>query len=384
MANKRDYYEILGVERSASADEIKRAYRQSAMKYHPDRNKEADAEVRFKEAAEAYEILSDQEKRSRYDRYGHAGLNGAAGMHDFSHMPIDDIFSIFGDIFGDAFSGGRGGRGRTPRGVDIETVVEVNLEEISTGVEKTLRFGRADFCEHCEGAGAEPGTRLSSCRTCGGYGQVERQATVGFFVTRSVVECPTCHGRGQIIERPCKSCGGAGRAPKECVVSVKIPAGIHSGQRIRVRGEGEPGPPGSPRGDLYCVVQARQHPLLERDGDNLICRIPISFTQAALGAQLEAPTLNGKTPLKVAPGTQHGDIFRMPGKGLPNLRTGRRGEQIVQVVIEVPKKLTRPQQELLRKFAATENRDVMPESKGFFERMKEYLRGEDSRNDETE
>jgi molecular chaperone DnaJ len=375
VATKRDYYEVLGLSRNAGPDDIKKAYRQAALKFHPDRNKAPDAERHFKEAAEAYEVLSDPERRQRYDQYGHAGLDGAR-MHDFSGMGIDDIFSVFGDLFGDMFGGGGRGRGRAERGVDIQTVIEVELKEVATGVEKTLRFERADFCDRCAGQGGEPGTQRRACRTCGGYGQVERQTSLGFFVTRSVTECPTCHGRGDLAEKPCKACNGAGQALKERVLNVKIPAGIHDGQSVRVRGEGEPGPNRAARGDLHCLVRVKPHEFLQRDGDHLVCRLPISFTQAALGSQVEVPTLTGTSPLRIPPGTQHGAIFQLSGKGLPNLRNGRVGDEIVQALVEIPKKLTKPQEELLRKFAATEDKTVLPESRGFFDRVKEYLTGE--------
>ena len=378
VADKRDYYEVLGVAREAAPDEIKRAYRQAALKYHPDRNQDPGAEERFKEAAEAYEALSDPEKRQRYDRYGHAGLSGA-GMHDFSGMGIDDIFSVFGDLFGDVFSGGRG-RGRSARGVDIQALIEIDLKEVATGVEKTLSFERADYCDRCGGQGAEPGTQRRTCRTCGGYGQVERQTSMGFFVTRSVTDCPTCKGRGDTADKPCRDCDGTGRAMKERVLSVKVPPGIHDGQSIRVRGEGEPGPNGAARGDLRCLVRVRPAEFFQRDGDHLICQLPIGFTQAALGAQIDVPTLTGSTPLRIPPGTQHGVLFRLSGKGLPNLQSNRTGDEIVQVLVEIPKKLSREQEELLRQFAATEDKSVLPETKGFFERVKEYLTGE---TDET-
>lgn len=370
MSTKRDYYEVLGVSRSATPEEIKHAYRQAALKYHPDRNKEPGAEERFKEAAEAYEVLSDPEKRQRYDRYGHAGLQGV-GLHDFAGMGVDDIFSIFSDLFGGAFGGFP--RSAPDRGIDIQTVLEIDLEDVLTGVEKTLRFRRTDFCQRCNGDGCEPGTRRRNCATCGGYGQVERQTSMGFFVTRTVVDCPHCHGRGSFAEAPCRECGGSGRGTYEVECKVKIPAGVHDGQTVRVRGEGEPGHSGRQRGDLRCVIRVRPHPFLQRDGDDLICVLPISFTQAALGAQIEVPTLTGLTPLRIPPGTQNGTVFRLAGKGLPNLRSGRRGNQIVQVTIEIPKKLSREQQDLLRKFAATEDREVLPESRGFFERVREYL-----------
>lgn len=375
MTTKRDYYEVLGVERNATPDEIKKAYRQAALKYHPDRNREPGAEEHFKEAAEAYEALSDPEKRSRYDRFGHQGLSGA-GMHDFGGMGVEDIFSIFGDLFGDAFGGGRGRR--VDRGTDIQTVVDIQLRDVLTGVEKTLRFHREDLCEHCNGSGAEPGSNRRTCSTCGGYGQVERQTSMGFFVSRSVVECPHCHGRGHMLDRPCHTCRGSGRDRVERTINVKIPPGVHEGQSVRVRGEGEPNRNGTARGDLRCVVRLKKHPFLQRDGDHLICILPISFTQAALGAQVDVPTLTDTVPLKIPPGTQHGAVFQLAGKGLPNLRSGRRGEQVVQAVVEIPKKLSREQQDLLRKFAETEDNRVLPDSKGFFERVKEYLTGENA------
>ncbi len=380
MSQKRDYYEVLGVAREAGADDIKRAYRKMAVQYHPDRNKDPDAEGRFKEAAEAYEVLSDPEKRARYDRYGHQGLHGV-GIHDFQGMGVEDIFSVFGDLFGDAF-GGRG-RGRADRGIDIQTVIDIDLREVATGVEKTLRFERMDLCDGCEGRGAEPGSPVTTCGTCGGYGQVERQANMGFIVTRSVVECPQCHGRGNVISKPCGTCSGSGRARRESVLQVKVPPGIHDGQRIRLRGEGEPSRTGTARGDLHCVVQIREHEFFVRDGDNLVCRMPISFTQAALGAQIEVPTLNGRSTLRIPAATQHGAIFQLSGQGLPNLRTGRAGDEIVQVLIEIPASLTAEQEDLLRKFAATEDNEVLPESKGFFERVKEYFTGHPD-DDETE
>jgi molecular chaperone DnaJ len=382
VAQKRDYYEVLGVSRSATPEEIKHAYRQAALKYHPDRNRESGAEERFKEAAEAYEVLSDAEKRQRYDRFGHAGLTGV-GIHDFSGMAADDIFSIFGDLFGDLFGGGfRGGRTHLDRGIDIQAVVEIELKDVLTGVKKSLRFEREDFCPVCSGDGCEPGTQRRNCPTCGGYGQVERQTSMGFFVTRTVVECPQCHGRGWHAEHPCRECQGSGRGRRTCEIDVKIPSGIHDGQSIRVAGAGEPSYSGRQRGDLRCVVRVREHKFFHRDGDHLICMLPISFTQAALGTQVDVPTLTGVTPLRIPPGTQHGAVFELPGKGLPNLRNGRRGRQVVQVLVEIPKRLSRAQAELLRKFAATEDKSVLPESRGFFEQVKEYLRGEPEKKDD--
>lgn len=373
MPSNSDYYQVLGVAREAGADEIKRAYRQAALKYHPDRNKSAGAEDRFKEASEAYEVLSDPQKRQRYDRFGHAGLNGA-GLHDFSNMGVDDIFSIFGDLFGEALGGGA--QRRSARGVDIQAVIDVSLREVATGVEKTLKFERRDFCDRCSGHGNEPGTRRNACQTCGGYGQVERQSGMGFFVSRVITECPACHGRGSLIDKPCRACRGSGRAAKERVLNVKIPAGIQDGQSIRVRGEGEPCENGSTRGDLRCYIRVQPHPFLERQDNHLICKLPVSFTQAALGAQLEVPTLTGTAPLRLKPGTQHGAIYTLRGKGVPDLRTGRVGDEVVQVLIEIPKELNHEQRDLLRKFAETEDTTVQPESRNFFDKVAEYFTGD--------
>jgi molecular chaperone DnaJ len=376
VAQKRDYYEVLGVQRSASAGEIKSAFRKLALKYHPDRNKDPHAVELFKEASEAYEVLSDDQRRAQYDRFGHAGVSGA-GVHDFSSMGVDDIFSIFNDLFGDAFGGGRarGTRARAERGVDIQTVVDLELAEVATGVTKTLRFQRNDLCDTCNGSGAEPGSERQTCRTCGGYGQVERQQAMGFMVTRTVVECPNCRGKGWTVDKACRACNGGGRVPKERTIELKVPPGIHEGQAVRVRGEGEPSESGRVRGDLHCVIRIKPHPFFERDGDNLICRLPISFTQAALGATVDVPTLTGQTELKIPPGTQYGTIFELKEKGLPNVRTGRVGTEIVQVLIEIPKKLSKEQADLLRKFADKEDRSVSPETRGFFDRVRDYFAG---------
>ncbi len=366
MAPKRDYYEVLNVARNAGADEIKRAYRRLALKYHPDNypGEKSEAEARFKELAEAYEVLSDAGKRGLYDRYGHDGLRGA-GVHDFSSMGFGDIFSMFEDIFG--FTSGRG---RSGRGYDLETQVELTLEEVASGAERTLEFERMDFCEECSGGGARPGSSPQRCGTCGGYGQVETSGG-GFF--RMVRTCPACGGRGQVITDPCPSCRGSGRRKKKRMLTVRIPAGVQEGQIVRMRGEGEPGERGGPRGDLRCYVRIRQHPFLLRDGSNLVCRVPISFTQAALGAAIEVPTLAGKEQVTVPPGTQHGDVLRIRRAGLPDVRNGRKGDQIVQFFIEVPRKLTGRQEQLLRELAETEDIEVLPHKKTFFEKLKEYF-----------
>lgn len=373
VMEKRDYYEVLEVTREASPDEIKRAFRKAAMKYHPDRNgTDPEADAKFKEASEAYEVLSDSERRGRYDRHGHAGLNGVAG-HDFSRMNPNDIFSIFGDIFGDLFGGGGGGRGS--RGIDLQTEIAVSLEEVAQPNERQIEFTRNDFCDTCAGKGAEPGSKVIACDTCGGYGQVERTAGGGFFSTRVVTACPACHGRGKTITKHCKSCKGSGRVPKRRVVTVKIPAGIHDGQAVRLRGEGEPGDDGTSRGDLHCYVHVKPHPFLQRHGNDLLCELPIGITQATLGAQIEVPTLKGKHEIVVPPGTQHGELFRLNRMGLPDIRNGRPGEQVVRVLVEIPRKLNSRQQELLREFAKTEDARVLPESRGFFDKLKNFFEG---------
>ena len=371
---KRDYYQVLGVEKTATPDEIKRAYRRMAIKYHPDKNPgNKEAEAKFKECAEAYEVLSDAEKRKQYDQYGHEGLRGT-GMHDFSRMNVEDIFSMFGfdDFFGSVFGGGgrrAGRRGGPVRGYDLETGVELTLDEVAHGAEKTIEFTRQDRCPECNGSGAAPGTQPVRCPVCGGTGQVAKGG--GFF--QMVSTCPQCQGTGQVVTNPCPKCQGSGRVPKRRTVTIKIPAGVHEGQGIRVAGEGEPGRDGGPNGDLYCYVRIRPHEFLERDGNNLVAVVPISFTQAALGATIDVPSLNGTRQLKVPPGTQYGSLFRIRGQGLPDVRTGRTGDQIVQVAIETPANLNERQEQLLREFAQTENKNVSPRSQNFFERLKRHF-----------
>lgn len=372
VAQKQDYYDVLGVSRDASPEEIKRAYRKAAMKYHPDRGSDVpDAEGRFKECAEAYEALSDPQKRSLYDRFGHSGLSGTAG-HDFSRMHADDIFSVFGDIFGDMFGGVFGGR-RASRGVDLQTEVVLSLADVATETERPIEFTRNDFCDRCGGKGAAPGSDVRACNTCGGYGQVERTSGMGLFAARMVTVCPDCRGRGSTFSKSCKQCKGMARALKRRVVTVKIPAGIHDGQAVRLRGEGEPGEDGTARGDLHCYVRIKPHPFLHRHGNELLCDVPISFTQAALGAKIEVPTLTGKVEVTVPRGTQHGELLKLAGLGLPDIRTRRVGDQIIRVLVEIPRRMDSKQEDLLREFAKTEDKSVLPESKGFLERFKEFL-----------
>ncbi len=365
MPTTRDYYEILGIERTASGDDVKRAYRRLAMKHHPDRNSgDKDAEAKFKEAAEAYEVLADSQRRARYDKYGHAGLRGTPG-HDFNSMNAEDIFSMFEDIFGGAFGGG-GRRNRQqrgiPRGYDLETEVELALEEVLTGADREVEFKRLDVCNTCTGSGAKPGSEPMTCSTCGGNGQVMQQGLGGMF--RMVTTCPACHGRGSVVTDKCPDCRGRGRVSLKRNIVVKIPAGIHDGQAVRVAGEGEPPPPDrSPggdgvRGDLHVVVRVRDHETFERDADNLLVAIPVAFTQAALGADVAIPTLNGSTLVAVEPGTQHGELFRVQGQGLPNLRTGKRGDILAICQLVVPSKLNDKQRTLLSEYASTEKLEV--------------------------
>ena len=376
---KRDYYEVLGVNKKSSDDDIKRAYRRLAFKYHPDKNPgNKEAEAKFKECAEAYEVLSDANKRQRYDQFGHDGLRGA-GIHDYSHMNVGDIGDIFGDMFGDVFGdifGGRrgrrsGGRQGPSRGYDLETTVQLTLEEVAAGCEKTIEFTRQDTCSECKGSGVAKGKQPSKCTTCGGSGQVQRAGLGGFF--QMVSTCPQCRGAGQVITDPCKKCKGKGQVPKKRKLSVKIPAGVHEGQGIRVSGEGEPGRMGGPRGDLYCYVRVKAHPFLMRDGSNLVVTVPLSFTQMSLGGMIDVPTLENTRQLKIPNGSQHGSVMRIRGQGLPDIRGGHKGDLLVQLVVEIPKKLSTEQEQLLRDYAKTEEVDVNSESKSFFEKIKKHF-----------
>jgi molecular chaperone DnaJ len=375
MPEKRDYYEVLGVSRTAGGDEVKRAYRKGALKYHPDSYKgdKTEGENRFKELAEAYEVLSDSVKRNRYDQYGHAGMAGA-GVHDFQHMGFGDIFSMFQDIFGQGGGGGfGGGRRHASHGEDLQIEVELSLEQVETGLDESLEFMRMDLCDECSGSGAKRGSSPVRCETCNGYGQVQQQESGFFGMSVRVIPCPKCKGRGSIVTDPCSACKGSGRARKNRVLTVQIPAGVSDGQIIRIRGEGGPGQDGTLRGDLHCYVRIKPHPLLVRNGNDLVCQVPIAFSQAALGGNIQVPTLSGSHEIGVPTGTQNGDVITLKGRGLPSLRTGRRGDQHVQVFIEVPKKLSSRQTELLNQYAETEEVDVTPQRKGFLDKLKKYF-----------
>ncbi len=375
VTTKRDYYEVLGVAKDATPEQIKKAWREAALKYHPDRNKEKkkEAEEKFKEAAEAYEVLSDPEKRQMYDRYGSEGLRGqGVRTHDFHHMDLREIFDMFG--LGDMFGWSNNGSGNY--GQDLQTEIEIGLEDVATGIEKEIQFSREEICERCKGDGAAPGTKREQCRTCGGYGQVEQTQGFGFFVSRVVTACPKCNGRGAIIHTPCKECRGSGRTTQKRQLTVSVPAGIQDGQVLRIRGEGEPAERGGRRGDLHCLVRIKPHPFLYRQDNDLILDLPISFTQAALGDKIEIPTLGKKNvPLEIHHGTQPGEFIRLKGLGLPDLRSRRVGDMIVRLIVEIPKRLSEEQKDLLKKFTETENRskDAMPGTSGFWDKIKNYF-----------
>jgi molecular chaperone DnaJ len=376
MAEKPDYYKVLGVNRNANVEDIKRAYRKMALKWHPDRNPNSkeEAERRFKEAAEAYEVLSDPQKRARYDQFGHEGL---AGVHMRGFSTFEDIFEAFGDIFGggggifESFFGGRAGRRAARRGPSLRCEIMIDLREVASGTERTIELRRHEVCDACSGSGARRGSLPSTCAYCGGRGEV--QQSQGFFVVR--ITCPRCQGKGSVITQPCPPCGGSGRIMKATQIKVPIPAGVENGMRLRIAGEGEVGENGAPRGDLFCDIYVAPHPIFERHGDDVLCELPISFSQAALGADVEVPTLAGRISLHVPSGTQSGQVFRLPGQGLPNVHGRGRGNELVQVVIETPKKLTPRMEELLREMAQIEDKEVTPKRKSFFEKVKEYFEG---------
>jgi molecular chaperone DnaJ len=370
-SKQQDYYETLGVAREASADEIKLAYRRMAMKHHPDRNRDnPEADAKFKACSEAYEVLSDPNKRNRYDRFGHAGLRGA-GLHDFSHMGSEDIFSMFNDILGGSFFGGRT-RGRSQQGYDLESRVELSLKEVSSGVERTLEYKRQDYCENCQGSGAKPGSQPQTCRTCGGNGQVRQGGLGGFF--QMVRPCPTCSGQGKVIVEKCRKCRGTGRQIKQQTVTVKIPAGVHDGQAVRLNGEGEAGQHGAPRGDLYCYVRVKKHPFLLREDDRLLCELPVRFALSTLGGTVEVPTLEGIEELVVPAGTQPGDTIQMRNKGLPRLGRSGRGSLYVRIAVEIPCKLSKRQQQLLEEFQQTDKKNSnFPQTKSFLEKLRKYF-----------
>lgn len=369
---KRDYYEVLGVNKSADEGEIKKAYRRLAMKYHPDRNADdPSAEDKFKEATEAYEILSDAEKKAAYDQFGHAGVDpqmgGGGGFGGFSGGGFGDIF---GDMFGDIFSGGgRRGGSSAQRGSDLQYQLNVSLEEAVKGKEVKIKVPTMDECEPCNGSGSEDG-KQHTCSTCGGMGQVRMQQ--GFFAVQQT--CPACRGAGQTISNPCKKCSGQGRVERTKTLEVKIPAGVDTGDRIRLSGEGEAGLRGGPTGDLYVQINVRPHPIFERDGAHLYCEVPVSFVDATLGGELEVPTLDGRVKLKIPAETQTGRMFRLKGKGVKPVRGGAVGDLLCKVVLETPVNLTEAQKTLLRDFQeATSGKKHSPKKTSWFDGVKKFF-----------
>ncbi|TQV74519.1 molecular chaperone DnaJ [Exilibacterium tricleocarpae] len=368
--SKRDYYEVLGVSQDVSEKDLKKAYRRVAMKHHPDRNPDDKAsEEKFKEASEAYEVLSDSQKRAAYDQYGHAGVDpgqggmGAGGFGSFS--------DIFGDVFGDIFGGGgRGGRGGPSRGADLRYTLDLSLEEAVRGTSVKIRVPTLVSCGTCKGSGAKPGTQPTQCTTCGGVGQVRMQQ--GFFSVQQT--CPNCRGKGSMVSDPCRDCHGQGRIEETKTLSVKVPPGVDTGDRIRLSGEGEAGADGGPAGDLYVQVSVRDHEIFQRDGRNLYCEVPISIVDAALGGELEVPTLDGRVKLKVPSETQTGKLFRLRGKGVAPVRGGSAGDLLCRVVLETPVNLTGKQKELLREFQASMKGDKnSPRQSSWFEGMKNFF-----------
>ena len=371
--SKRDYYEVLGVGRDAGVRDIKKAYKKLAMKYHPDRTQgDKELENKFKEIQEAYEILTDDQKRAAYDQYGHAGVDPNRGGGGFGGGNAD-FGDIFGDVFGDIFGGGgRGRQSRARQGADLRYNLELSLEEAVRGKDVEIRVPTLVECEKCDGSGAKRGTSPKTCPTCHGNGQVQMRQ--GFFAVQQT--CPTCSGRGKIISDPCNSCRGQGRVEKTKTLSVKIPAGVDTGDRIRLAGEGEAGEAGAPAGDLYVQAHVKQHEIFSREGNNLFCEVPLSFTTAALGGELQVPTLDGKVKLKVAPETQTGRMFRLRGKGVKSVRTGMTGDLMCKVVVETPVNLSTRQKELLEELNASmgdETGKHRPKEQGFFDGVKKFF-----------
>ncbi len=370
--SKRDYYEVLGIDKNATEKDIKRAYRKLAKKYHPDLNPDnKEAEQKFKEASEAYEILVNPETRRKYDQFGHAGVDGnGAGGFSQGFGGFDDIFGdIFSDFFGGGFSSSR--RSGPRKGADIKYKLDIEFKEAAFGTEKEVKINRTENCTVCNGTGAKPGTSKTKCPKCNGSGELKYAQKTPFGQIVNVKTCDRCNGAGQIIDDPCSKCGGSGKQKKTKKVNIKIPAGVDTGSVIPLRGEGEPGEKGGPRGDLYIHINVKPHKIFKRQGDDVICEMPITFVQAALGDSIEVPTLDGKVKYNIPEGTQTDTVFRLKGKGIKSLRGYGRGDQYVKVFVDVPKKLTQKQKDILKEFANQTGETVHEQKKGFFKKVKE-------------
>lgn len=368
--SKRDYYEVLGVSKGASTDEIKKSYRKKALEFHPDRNPDdAEAEKKFKEATEAYSVLSDSANRSKYDQFGHAAFDQSGGFSGFSSGAFEGFEDIFGDIFGSFFGGATGGGTRVQKGRDLRYDMQVSFEEAAFGCAQEIELDRRVDCEKCSGSGAKEGTSPERCGQCQGTGQIRVQQ--GFFTIGR--PCGSCSGTGQVIKDPCTDCRGSGGVSKKGKIKVTVPAGIDHGQRLKLRGEGEAGPRGGPPGDLYVVILVDEHPFFEREESEVICEIPISYADAVLGTEIEVPTIEGKVEMKIPPGTPSGKVFRLKNKGIQILGTNRRGDQHVRVFIKVPKKISDEHRTQLEELRDVEAEDDSEEGKGFFDKVKDIF-----------
>lgn len=380
MATQKDYYDILGVAKGAAPEDIKRAYRKAAAANHPDRNPgDGEAIERFKEAAEAFDVLGDVEKRALYDRYGHEAF-ARAGARQPGFNDVNDVFSAFGDLFEGFFGNatGRGGGRRASRGESLRCGIELDLREVAFGVTRTVEIERDELCSTCDGSGAKPGSSAERCSYCAGRGQIVQAQ--GFF--RVQTTCPACRGAGEVIREKCPKCAGSGRDARVARLEVKVPAGVDNGMQLCLRGEGEPGDRGGPRGDLYCDIHVAEHPLFKRQGHDLVCAVPLSFPQAALGTELEIPLLDGRHQLAIPAGTQPGEIIRLRGKGMPDPHTRRKGDLLIQIHMEVPKKLNQRQEELLRELSDLEQKNVSAHQKSFLEKIKDYFASGESEGKE--